>query len=83
MVERLCVRYSYFDVKILKFQLFDFACNGVNHGYPNFLWQSTTTAIAGQFTGQTGQISVSGIPNRQNYCVFYLVHTYFTNVAAG
>ena len=83
MVERFCVCYSYFDVKILKFQLFDFACNNVNHGYPNFLWKRATPAIAGWFAGQTGQISVSGIPNRQNCCVIFIVYTYFTNVAEG
>jgi hypothetical protein len=83
LVERFYVRYPYFDEKNLKFKLFDFACNNINHGSPNFLWQRATSAIAGWFAGQTGQIAVSGVPNRQNYCVIFIVYTYFTNVAAG
>jgi hypothetical protein len=77
--ERFYVRYSYFDVKILKFPLFDFACNNINHGSPNFLWQRATLAIAGWLAGKTGQIAVSGVPNRQNYRLIFTVHTYFTN----
>jgi len=30
-----------------------------------------------------GQITISGIPNRQNYCVVFIVHTLFRNLAAG
>jgi hypothetical protein len=30
-----------------------------------------------------GQITVSGLPNRLNYCVIFIVHTQFKNMAAG
>jgi hypothetical protein len=36
VVERICVSYSYFDVKMLIFQLFDFVSNSINHESPNF-----------------------------------------------
>ena len=61
VVEGFCVRYSYFDAKILKFLLFDIACKNINHGSSNVLWQRATPAIAGWFVDQTGQFAVSGI----------------------
>jgi hypothetical protein len=29
-----------------------------------------------------GQITVSGLPKRLNYCIIFIVHTQFTNMAA-
>jgi hypothetical protein len=67
VVERLCASYSYFDVKILMFQLFYFVSDSINHRSPNVLWQVATSAIARWFAGQIWETTVSGVPTRMNY----------------
>jgi hypothetical protein len=44
-------------------------------GPHRLLWAGSRTAC--------GKITVSGVPNRQNYCVIFIVYIQFTNVAAG
>jgi hypothetical protein len=43
---------------------------------PHRLWQAGSRA-------PRGKIRLSGLPNRLNYFVFFIVHTQFTNMAAG
>jgi hypothetical protein len=53
------------------------ACLQTFHGKePHWLLQAGSRATR-------GQITVSGLPNHLNYCVIFIVHTQFTNTAAG
>ena len=52
-------------------------------GSPNLLWQRATPAILGWFAGRKWKNNSKGIPNCLNHCVIFIVHTRFTNVAAG
>lgn len=49
-----------------------------------FSWQRTASITVGWFARRTGKTAVSGTPNCcLNYCVIFVVHKEFTNVAAG
>jgi hypothetical protein len=50
-------------------------CEGISHGYPNFIWQGVTPIILGWFPGYTWKIKTRDVPRDLNYFVIFY-HVY-------
>jgi hypothetical protein len=57
----------------------------LNHGHPNFLWQTAIPIIVGWFTGHRWKNNTVWyrLHNHLNYYEILIVHTYFKNVFVG
>ena len=55
----------------------------LEHGRPNVLWRSATPVVLGRHAVRSVRMTVTGIPNRLNYCAILIVCTCFTNVTVG
>jgi hypothetical protein len=51
-------------------------------GLQTFYGKGPHLSLSADSRAARGTIAESGIHNRLNYCVIFIVHTYFTNVAA-
>jgi len=55
----------------------------LSHGSPNSDGKGPHWLLQAGSRAARGQITVSGLPNRLNYFVIFIVHKQFTNMAAG
>jgi hypothetical protein len=59
----------------------EFFLETLYHGRSTFSWQKDTPIIVDWLAWPQVEKKISGIPNRLNYYVIFIVHASFTNMA--